>query len=309
MKKYSNLFIVIFSIIILTLIFIKKELVTTTILLSLSIWLNTLVPSMAPMFVLSDILISYNFIEYIPQKIVSLISKIFNISKEGVLTLFLSIISGFPANARNIKTMYEKRFISKKESEHLLLFNHFANPLFVVQTVGTFFLNNSLYGFVILSAHIFSNFIIGIIFRSKNTITNSNFITNGKKCQSFGNVLSSSIKKAIDSLLMISGTVTIFLVLATLITNIFSLDSNMSVLIKSILEMTMGLSSLSQMGIGDTYKVVLSSMILSFGGLSVHMQVISALEGTDILYRNYFKGRIYQMVLSGFVSYIIMLFI
>lgn len=264
---------------------------------------------MFPMFVLSDILINYNFIEYIPNKVISFFSKVFNISRAGVLTVFLSIISGFPSNARNLKTMYDKGLISKKESEHLLLFNHFANPLFVIQTIGVFFLNNSLYGTIILGAHILSNVIIGIIFRKKNTFTNNNSITNGNKCQSFGEVLSSSVKKSIDSLLMISGTVTLFLILSTLITNIFSLSANLSVLVKSTLEMTMGLSNLAKTGINDLYKVVFSSMIISFGGLSVHLQVISALDGTDILYRNYFKGRIYQTLLSGAISYIIMLFI
>ena len=66
-------------------IFIKKDIVNNAIITSLSLWLNTLVPSMFPMFVLSDILINYNFIDYIPKKIVSTISKIFNISKPSVL--------------------------------------------------------------------------------------------------------------------------------------------------------------------------------------------------------------------------------
>lgn len=309
MKKYSNFFIVIFSSIMLFLVLMRKELVSFSIISSLSIWLNTLVPSMFPMFILSDILINYNFTYYIPKKIISFFSKLFNVSPSLILVLFLSIISGFPSNARNIKLAYDKKMLSKNEAEHLLLFNHFANPLFVIGTIGTFFLNNNLYGIIILISHIFSNFIIGIIFRKKCNNTSTYSTTYESNCQSFGSVLSSSIKKSIDSLFMVAGTVTLFLILSTLITNIFSFNNVFSFLIQAILEMTMGLSSLANLNISDIYKVVLSSMIISFGGLSVHLQVISMLDNTDIKYSNYFKGRIYQMFISGIISYLIMSFI
>ena len=66
MKKYSNLIIIIITFIFLILILLNREIVSYTIINSFNIWFNTLVPSMFPMFILSDILINYNFIEYIP---------------------------------------------------------------------------------------------------------------------------------------------------------------------------------------------------------------------------------------------------
>lgn len=305
MKKYSNFFIVIFCTIILLLLFLKKEIVTSTILISLDIWLNTLVPSMFPMFVLSDILISYNFIEYIPNKIVSFISKIFNISNYSVLIIFLSLISGFPSNARTIRSAYDNNLISIKEAEHLLLFNHFANPLFIINTIGYIFLKNTYYGLVILFSHIISNFIIAIIFRKNNILTKINNTTIKDTCQSFGNILSTSIKKSIDTLFSIAGITTLFLILASLITNIFSFNNIYSFIIKGLLEMTIGLSSVVALNTSDIWKVVFSSMIISFGGLSVHLQVISTLDGTNIKYKNYLKGRIYQALIAGIISFII----
>ena len=305
MKKYSNLFIVILSFIILILIIINKTLVSKTIITSFGIWFNTLVPSMFPMFILSDILISYNFTEYIPNGVVSFVSRIFNISKNAVLILFLSMISGFPANAVNIKNSYDKGLISKSEAEHLLLFNHFANPLFILQTVGIFYLNNNKYGVVILLSHIFSNIVIGLLFRKKNHYSLDNYISKSNKSQSIGNVLSNSIKKTIDSLLMISGTITLFLILSTLIINIFHTNSYLSLAIQSILEMTMSLSYLSILSASDTVKVIIASMIVSFGGLSIHLQVISSLDDT-LKYKNYFIGRIYQVIISAIISFILM---
>lgn len=308
MKKYSNLIIVIVSFIILILIFLNKTLVSDTIILSFYIWFNTLVPSMFPMFVLSDILINYHFIDYIPKVIIRFIGKLFNISDAGVLVLLLSLISGFPTNAINIKSAYDMHLLSKDECEHLLLFNHFANPLFVLQTIGIFYLSNNRYGTIILISHILSNVVIGILFRMKNIPTKCNYISVNEKSQSFGNILSSSIRKSIDNLFMVCGSVTLFLILSTLISNIFNLNDYLSVMIKGILEMTMGLSSLAKLSINDIYKVIFSVMFISFGGLSIHLQVVSVLDD-DIGYKNYFIGRIYQVIISSFIALLIMMLI
>lgn len=103
---------------------------------------------------------------------------------------------------------------------------------------------------------------------------------------------------------MISVTVCLFLILSTLIINIFHLNSYLSLGIKSILEMTMGLEHLSKLNISNIFKVILSSSIISFGGLSIHMQVISILD-ERIRYRNYFIGRIYQVLISLIISLIL----
>ena len=111
MKKYSNLIIIILSFITLILIFCYKGLISKTIITSFSIWFNTLVPSMFPMFVLSDILINYNFTLYIPKRFISFISKIFNISSNASMIIFLSMLSGFPTNAINIRNAFDTGMI------------------------------------------------------------------------------------------------------------------------------------------------------------------------------------------------------
>ena len=295
---------VILTFIILIVILLNKTIVSETIINSFYIWFNTLVPSMLPMFIISDILINYNFTKYIPNKIINFISKIFNISNNATLIVLLSLVSGFPLNAMNIITSYNNNLISKEEAEHLLLFNHFPNPLFVLNTVGVLYLNNNKYGIIILISTYLSSIILGILVRNKNTLTNNNFITKRSKSQTFTEIFSSSIKKSINSLLMISVTVCLFLILSTLIINIFHLNSYLSLGIKGILEMTMGLEHLSKMNISNIFKVILSSSIISFGGLSIHMQVISILD-EKIRYRNYFIGRIYQLLISLIISLIL----
>ena len=303
MKKYSNLIIIIITFIFLILILLNREIVSYTIINSFNIWFNTLVPSMFPMFILSDILINYNFIEYIPNKISNIISKIFNINKTSVLILFISILSGFPGNANALLEAYNLKLISKEEVEHLLLFNHFPNPLFIIYTV---YFNNSKLGIIILINIYLSNLIIGIIYRKNNYPTSINYISNISKSQSFITIFATSIKKSINTLLMISGTVTSFLIISTLLCHILNINSLTSTIIKGMLEMTMGLNSLSNINININIKLILSSIFITFGSISIHMQIISILK--DISYLKYLKGRLLSTLVVVFLSILTTIF-
>ena len=67
----------------------------------------------------------------------------------------------------------------------------------------------------------------------------------------------------------------------------------------------MGLQSLSLLSISDCYKVVIATMFISFGGLSVHLQVLSQLVDTDISYQIFFIARIFHALISGGIVYLL----
>ena len=304
-NKIFNLIIIISFIILLFSILINNKLVFETINYSLNIWVNTLIPSMFPFFVISDILINYNITEYIPKFVTKFFSWLFNIGEISTTIFFLSLISGFPSSARNIKNYYDKGMISLDEANHILLFTHFSNPMFILTTIAVFFLHNEKYGYIILISHYLGNFIIGILLRNKSTIDNKNYTRDSYVCQNFSKTLVSSIKSSIDTLLLILGTLTAFLIVSSFIVNLFNLPLYEGVILKGILEMTMGLKDLSVLNISDIYKVVISTMFITFGGLSVHLQVISQIVDTDIKYVNFFGARIYHAMISGVVVYLL----
>lgn len=304
-----NLTVIICCLIVLFEIIFNRTIVFDTISYSLSMWINSIIPSLAPFFIISDILINYDITNYIPRKIKKLFRKIFNVSDNVLTIFFLSIISGFPSNARNVRTMYEMELITSTEASHALTFTHFSNPLFILGTVSVFFLHNDTYGLIILISHYLSNIILGVMLRKYNTISNINYTPKQNKSKNFPSIFINSIKRAIDTLLTILGTLTCFLVLSSIIINRLNLNLYNSTIFKGILEITMGLKSLSLLSIPDIYKVVISTMFISFGGLSVHMQVLSFLIDTDISYKPFFIARVFHTIISGTISYLLYLFL
>lgn len=305
--KYKNIIIIICSLFFLVNLIIYRNLVFDTVGFSLNIWITSLLPALFPFFIVSDILINYDVIKYFPKVIRNSIKYLFNVSDNGLVIILLSMLSGFPSNARNIKNMYLDKKITKEEGEHLLYFTHFSNPMFILGTIPLILNSNKISKYILIS-HYLANIILGICLRKYNRVNDSNNSNYKEDKHNFGLVLTTSIRKSLDSVLGILGTLTVFLIISTLLINFFNLDNTSSLLIKSILELTSGLKELGSYNLLDKHLLIISSCILSFGGLSVHMQVINELVDTDVNYKNYFIGRILQAVLSLGISYLISLF-
>lgn len=307
-KKIINFMIIISSLLILILTLLNKTLVYESINYSLNLWVKNIIPSLFPFFIITDILINYDITKYIPKFIKNIFKNLFNIGENELTIFLLSILSGFPSNARNTRNLYDKGKIDLYEANHILIFSHFSNPLFVLTTIPIFFFHDESIGIILLVSHYLSNIILGMIIRKKEKTTD--YITNiNHSNNKFSEVFINAIKKSINTITTIGGIVTVFLVLSTLISQFLNLNNYNSMLFKGIMEITIGIDSLVKLNLPMIYKLTITSMFLAFGGLSVHMQVINEIMGTEIKYSQFFLGRIVQMIISGIITFIICLII
>ena len=277
---------------------------------SFDIWINNVFPSLFPFFVLSEILINYGFIE--------LIGELFKINGNAAFVFIMSLLSGFPSNAKYTKELYLKNKLTSKEATKTLMFSHFSNPLFILGTISITFLNDKRLGLIIMFSQYVSNVIIGLLFRNyyPSKITKDKFsikkailsmhnkrINNNKR---FGSIITNSLINTINTLLLILGVITTFLIITTIIDNNFNLSLLNKSLLSGFLEMTQGLKHISLLNITNNYKALLICMIISFGGLSVHTQILSIISDTDIEYKPFLLARLIHVVIS-FIICLIML--
>ena len=92
-KKIINFIVILFTVIVFLEIIINNKDVYNIIKNSIYTWINVLVPSLFPFFIISDILIDYNIIKYIPKQIRLIMCKVFRISEAGLTILLLSSCS------------------------------------------------------------------------------------------------------------------------------------------------------------------------------------------------------------------------
>jgi len=304
-KKIFDAVIILAFLVLLFEILTNKNLVSETISYSLNLWVTSVLPSLFPFFIISDVLISYNITNYIPNIFKKTFTKLFRINDAQLTIFFLSCVSGFPSNARNTRNLYDKGIITKEEASHILMFTHFSNPLFILSTVAVSFLNQESYGIFILISHYLGNFILGLFVRNYSSVSDHYYMTNLEKSQSFSQVFLHAIRSSVDTLLMILGTLTCFLLVSSLMINRLEVGIYSSSILRGILEITMGLKSLSLLPLTDIYKVVIATMFISFGGFSVHLQVISQLVDTDIPYQPFFVARVFHALFSGGICYLL----
>lgn len=284
---------------------------------SANIWSNNLFPSLFPFFVLSEIMINYGFVELLSELFKPLMNKLFKIKSETAFIFIMSIISGFPSSAKYTKELYDEGIINEYEGTKILTFTHFSNPLFILGTLSILFLNNNEAGLLILLCHYFTNIIIGLIFRNyypSNTTNNKiSFKSAIDKLHThrlnnplnFGQIVSKSINNTINILLIILGTITTFLVITAIINNLIDLNNYHQSILNGFFEITQGLKYISILSIPLKLKTTLSTMIISFGGLSVHMQVISIISSTKIKYIPYLTARLLHAAIASFLVYIL----
>ena len=211
----------------------ESETIMNSVTSSFNIWINNLFPSLFPFFVLSEILINYGFVEFISELFKPIFQKLFKINCNASFVFFMSMLSGFPSNAKYARQLYLDGKLSDKEATKILMFSHFSNPLFILGAVSINFLNNKKLGIIVLVSHYISNIIIGLLFRNYNSCIIENEKFSLKKCilkmhnkrvnnnKTIGSIISNSLINSINTLLLILGVVTTFLIMSTIIDNHF----------------------------------------------------------------------------------------
>ena len=304
-KKYNQILLSIFLFICFIELFDHSTIVKTAIYNSSNLWFYNLVPSILPMYLIIDIALNYNLLDPFCNIVNFLIKKLFKCNKDISSIFLLSILSGFPSNSKYIKNALDNNVISLNDAKKALIFTHFSNPLFIIESIGVNFLHNKKIGIIILISHYLGNFILGFIYRDKYIDVNNCNTLQEKKKNSFVTTLSNSITNTFQILILLYGIITFFMIITSLIQANCSFSPITNSLILGLLEITNGINYTSHIAYPLVLKGIMITSFLSFGGLCIHMQVFSILKDYSIKYTNYFKIRLTHAVISSFIFYLL----
>lgn len=310
-KKTINIVMICLLLTIIYFMITASNKVIESVNFSISIWKDNLFPTLFPFFVVSSLLLNYGFVDILGNLLSKPMNKLFHLPGCCGFVLAISLVSGFPSGAKYTKDLVENNLITIKQAERLLTFTHYSNPLFILGMIGSILLNNQKLAYLIMIAHIVSGLLVGIIFRKKNYYSCENMQKKSNKTsKTFGQLLTESIISSLNTMFLLLGIVTIFLIISTIIKNIVSLPPILSTIVSGILEMTQGVKLASLMQTSELIKIIIITGIISFGGLSVHMQVLGIISEQKIRYKHFFLARIIHSILAMLlVSIIYILFI
>lgn len=309
-KKITTCLIFVILISSFYLLFCHATEVMEAVLFAFSLWQTNLLPSLFPFFVLSEVFIQYGFVSFLGELLRKPMNTFFHLSGECGFVLAMSMVSGFPSGAKYTRSLVDSGIIDDDEGSRLLTFTHFSNPFFIVGTIGSFFLGQKKLGILILLCHFFANFMIGFLFRPRRKLESSpssfSFYRALAKMhkarlankKTFGQIVTFAITNTLKTLLLMLGVVTFFLIVTTILQEVVPLGDVFRTLFSGVLEMTQGIKYTASLPISLMWKAAFMTFMISFGGFSVHMQVMSFLEDTNIQYRYFFLARILHALLA-----------
>ena len=180
--------------------------------------------------------------------------------------------------------------------------------------------------------HILGSITVGIIFRfwKKNLATRQQYTVSkyDNKLQNItvsnlGEILGTSIQSAISTILMIGGFVVLFSVVISIL-NISGITSLVCILLEPVcqflgipsqiiasvftglFEITNGINMISMIKLKNiSLNIIVTAILLGFGGLSVLLQVFSIVSKSDLSIKPYVIGKILHGVFAGFYTFLI----
>lgn len=193
--------------------------------MGLTLWANSVVPSLLPFFIATELLGYTSVISFLRKSLTKFMKPIFNVPGEGAFPFIMGIISGYPTGAKIISDFKKQGVCAQEECERLLAFTNNSGPLFIVGTIGIGLFKDTRIGILLFVTHILACITVGFLFRwwktnkrkNNTTLDNSFSSTNTVSISNLGEILASCIMNAINTIFLIGGFIVLFSVIISIL--------------------------------------------------------------------------------------------
>ena len=257
----------------------------------LTVWAYNVLPALFPFAVLSTLAF-----KIAPKAKRSFTKTLFGISCDRLF--LMSLLCGYPIGAKAIADSNA----DKNSATRACAFCSTAGPIFIVATVGTKLLKSVTATIIIISVHILSAILNGLIYRKKEYAelldSNSQFTP-----QDFGNTVTNSVL----SVLSVGGLIALFYMLTDMLRSFLPQSVSDSLVFSygvGLLEMTNGIVAVCKNANVATATVLVSSL-LAIGGACVFFQCYAFLGSKKVKAVDVITMKLTQSALATVLSFIL----
>ena len=272
---------------------------------ALNLWYSVIVPSLLPFLIISDLLQQTAITKIFSHLLSPIMRKVFKLPGVSSIAVFLGMTGGYPIGAKVTADLRTKNLISYSDAKHLIAFTNNAGPLFLSAAIGIGLYKSPMIGFL-----------FRFLKKEKGNKSNENLEFKIFKISELGSILSNIIKSSVLIVCTIGGFIILFSLISTILEklNITTFIANLIMptlpqelsngIIAGILEVTTGVNKLAKINIPIFNKLIITSMLIGFGGFSIHMQTLGVISSSDIKFSSYFCGKLFQCLISGLLTFI-----
>lgn len=243
----------------------------------LLLWFQTILPTLLPFVIVSNILVTTNAFRYLSDITAPFFKRIFHVSHASCYAILAGFFCGYPMGAKVIADLVSKKCITKKEGQYLLSFCNNTSPMFfinyvILQSLKQKSLLTSSF-LVYFFTPILCSFFFYAYYRKEYTLFDK--VSDTQIHFSFTD-MDAAIMNGFDTITRVGG----YMILFSVLINLCNQTGN-PVLLAS-LEITNGIQILVQSSLPSSIVYVLVLALTSFGGWCSIAQTYSMIDGTGL---------------------------
>ena len=200
MPRLRSVALLLFAVFLFVLLLINADIAMDGVRQGLSLCTETLIPSLFPFLVLSELLVASGVGETLGRLLSRPVSALFGLSGSGAVSLLLGSVCGFPVGTTTALALYQKGEMDKKELQRVVLFANNPSSGFLIGAVGEALFGNRSAGVALFVITLLSAATVGVVLHiTQGTVASSNNIPpngmqkrlspadfTGTVCKSFG---------------------------------------------------------------------------------------------------------------------------
>lgn len=310
----------------------------------IAIWWDILFPALLPFLVLAELMLGFGIVHFIGTLLDPWMRPLFRVPGTGGFVLAMGFASGYPIAAKLVAQLRKDKEITRDEGERLVAFCTTADPIFLIGAVSVGFFHSPQIAPILIISHYGAALIVGLIIRYHGRSQHRNVqLMKAKRFAPhrlksafsamhqarlanpipFGQLLGRSVEAALEVMFLLGGLVVFMSVLLELITlsgimtlfyhltdhllDLLKLPISLSKpLLDGIFEVTLGVKTTAEtITLTPLFQMMTASFIVSWGGLSVHAQVVGLLTQTDLSYRPFLFARMMHGFFAALLTLVI----
>lgn len=282
------------------LLFPKKVLADS--LAGLDLWFHTVLPSLLPFMILSNVLIGANVVSQLMRPFSGFFRHVLGLSPEGGYAWLLGLFCGFPMGARLTGDMYRQHRISREEAVYLLTFANQSSPMFLSTYVVLHGLGDSTLTLPVFVIFYASAFLTSLVFRIRSRrfgLPPSRPKKEVPEQTSYGNLLDTSIMNGFEIITRLGGYIILFSILAGIVLQLPAPLRTAAPFLSGLTEITTGIHTISGTTLPLQVKFTAIVCCTAFGGFSTVAQTSCMLNGTGLSIFTYLKGKLVNAAVAG----------
>lgn len=261
----------------------------------LDLWLTKVLVCLLPFYLLSNLLLQFPFVS---KLMYPLLKNILHFENRKSCSLFLlSFITGNPTSSILVINSVKNNEISVLEGNRLLRCTVLSSPLFVIAMVGK-------YGGYLLLSEIIVSTIFYLLGYRKHKIHTQNKVNNHFDFFDLAEKTPNIMLEILSSMLII-GLLKIpfenLLMMLKIHDNLFTKYS------LDLVELTCGLNNIQNYNVNNVTKVLLSSFLLSFGGITIIIQIMNQIKRTSLSKTSLVMSRILHGICTVIVLWMLII--